>query len=267
MVKYCPFCKSENHDDAFWCRNCESMILKEPSETKNTSTDGQNNLEIDKNSPPKSFKQYEIRLSKFFIIIYVAAIVITVLFIYYNVTKGSDFSGINCKINEDFWFEEDKIITNDGWTFTMNKVQDYTLNGVVLALKKYNSYDYPYDPCNIFCPIDLLIGVDDVKDNIENYDYSITSFSNRQVYWYLRYDDVSEYNYFKSHTGNNHIIPHDEEVLNMLDNISVKDDLLIKGSLVNLYGTREDETLFRPTDTHIGNYACEVILVDEIILE
>ncbi len=148
----------------------------------------------------------------------------------------------------------------------MDKVKDYTLDGTVLALNKYNRYDYPYDPCNIFCPIDRLIGIGDVKDNIKNYDYTITSFSNRQVYWYLRYDDISDYNYFKSHTGNNHIIPHKEEVLEMLDNISVKDNLLIKGSLVNLYGTRGDETLYRPTDTHIGNFDCEVILVDELTI-
>ncbi|KYK22236.1 hypothetical protein AYK24_02480 [Thermoplasmatales archaeon SG8-52-4] len=265
MVKYCPYCKSENHDDAFWCRSCEKIIVKVHAETNNTSTEDKNN-QLENNSSLKSFKHYENRFTKFIIIIYVIAMVVTALFIYYSVTKGSDFSGINCKINEDFWFEEDKIITNDGWTFTMDKVQDYTLNGVVLALKKYNMYDYPYDPCNIFCPIDLLIGIGDVKDNTENYDYTITSFDNRQVYWYLRYDDVSDYNYFKSHTGNNHIIPHNEEALNMLQNISVKDNLLIKGSLVNLYGTRGDETLLRPTDTHIGNFACEVILVDEIIM-
>ena len=77
----------------------------------------------------------------------------------------------------NFSFEEDLIITDDGWTFTMEKVKDYTLDGIVLALKKYTRDEWPYDPCNVFCPIDLLIGIDDVKENPENYDYSITSFN------------------------------------------------------------------------------------------
>ena len=52
-----------------------------------------------------------------------------------------------------------------------------------------------------------------------------------------------------------------------MQNISVGDQVIISGGLVNLYGERGTETIFRPTDTHIGNYACEAILVDEIIIK
>jgi hypothetical protein len=83
----------------------------------------------------------------------------------------------------------------------------------------------------------------------------------------MRYDNYADYQYFKSHTGNNHLIPHNEEVLNMMQNISLYDHVFIEGSLVNLYGERGDQTIFRPTDTHIGNSACEAILVDELIIK
>lgn len=131
-------------------------------------------------------------------------------------------------------------------------------------MKQYSRHDTPYDPCDIFSPADLLIGVDNVKENPGKYDYSITSFDNRVVSWYLKYDNVADYHYFKSHTGNNHLIPHNEGVLDMMKNLSLKDDVLIRGSLVNLYGSRGQESYIWTTDTYIGNYDCEVILVDEI---
>jgi hypothetical protein len=148
----------------------------------------------------------------------------------------------------------------------LNKVKDYTLEGVVLALKTYDKSNFPYDPVNIFSPIDLVIGIDDVMENLEKYDYSITSFHNRVCNWYLNYDDTSDYTYFKSHTGNNHIIPHNQEVLNELSNITVNDCVVITGSLVNLYGVRGGQNYQWNTDTHIGNYDCEVILVDSITI-
>lgn len=67
--------------------------------------------------------------------------------------------------------------------------------------------------------------------------------------------------------GNNHIIPHNEQVLYQLQNVSINDNVLIEGNLVNLYGTRGDENYHWTTDTQIGNYDCEVILVDEMTIE
>ena len=266
MSKYCPNCGAENPEDAFWCRNCDKKLFETQSVLQKISEEKPPKPLPERQETYKSFDQYESRAIKVFIIGFVIIIAFIGIFMYFNVSNGSDFPLIDCQINEDFWFEEDKIITNDGWTFKMVSVGDYTLDGVVLAFKEYNRHDSPYDPCNIFCPIDLFIGIDDVKNNPDMYDYSITSFNNRQVFWYMRYDDVSDYHYFKSHTGNNHLIPHNQEVLYMMKNISVKDRVLIKGSLVNLYGSRGDESLFRPTDTHIGNYNCEVILVEELII-
>jgi hypothetical protein len=67
--------------------------------------------------------------------------------------------------------------------------------------------------------------------------------------------------------GYNHIIPHNEYVLYELENISINDCVIVKGSLVNLYGIRGNEKYNWNTDTTIGNFACEVILVDELVIE
>ena len=267
MNKYCSNCGAENPEDAFWCSNCNKKLVQGLSEEKEISTEEPRMHQPLQPVAYKSFKHYEKNAIRAFTVVFVISVMFIGLFIYFSVSQGYDFSGINCQINEDFWFEEEKIITDDSWTFTMEWVQDYTLDGVVLALKTYDRYDSPYSPCNIFSPIDLVIGIDDVKQNLDDYEYSITSFENRKVTWYLRYENIADYYYFKSHTGNNHIIPHNEEVLCMLKNISVKDFVLIKGSLVNLYGSKGEVTFVQTTDTHIGNYACEVILVDELIIE
>lgn len=266
MVK-CPKCGTQNPDEILWCKNCDTKIIDVIESDKNMYIDEYEKLLPYNKMNYEYNNYYKKKAIKIFTILVFFIIIFSVLLVYFNVTKGSDFSGINCKINEDFWFEEDKIITDDGWKFKIEKVKDYTLNGVVLGMKQYSRHDTPYDPCDIFSPADLLIGVDNVKENPEKYDYSITSFDNRIVCWYLKYNNVGDYHYFKSHTGNNHLIPHNEEVLEMFKNISLKDNVLIQGSLVNLYGTRGQDRFVWTTDTYIGNYDCEIILVDELIIE
>ena len=265
MTRYCPHCEAGNPDDAFWCVNCDTKLL-----TAVTKKSPPHSIKKTGSSPASLYTEPSMRLSpktgiKAAAIIIIALVCLTVFILFLNWYSVSGFYGINCQFNEDFWFEGNYLNTSDGWSFTMTKVKDYTLDGVVLAMKTYSKSDWPYDPVNSFSPIDLVIGVDDVKENLEQYDYTITSFHNRLVSWVLHYDTISEYNYFKSHTGNNHVIPHTEVVLNMLSqNLSVHDCVLIEGSLVNLYGTRGNEWWEWTTDTQIGNFHCEIILVDNL---
>ena len=268
MTRYCPNCGKINPDDAFWCLSCDTNLLSiKPHETPQPAP------ERTESQPTMSFYEemtYQSKrnaIIKGVVIGVIAIILITLFIVFLNWYSVSGFYGINCQFNEDFWFEGNYLNTSDGWTFTMTKIREYTLDGIVLATKTYSKSDWQYDPANIFSPIDLVIGTEDVKDNIDNYDYTITSFSNRMVSWHLHYDSIGTYNYFKSHTGNNHIIPHTEEVMNtLLQNLSVNDCVLIEGSLVNLYGTRGNEWWRWNTDTQIGNFHCEIILVDHITI-
>ena len=267
MTRYCPNCQSANPDDAFWCIKCDTKLLnaitkESPPHSDNNTVSSPASLSYN-----QSFRHSPKTGIKAAAIIIIALACLTVFILFLNWYSVSGFHGINCQFNEDFWFEGNYLNTSDGWTFTMTKVKDYTLDGVILATKTYSENDWPYDPVNIFSPIDLVIGINDVKENLEQYDYTITSFHNRLVSWVLRYDTLAEYNYFKSHTGNNHIIPHTEAVLNMLSqNISVYDCVHIEGSLVNLHGIRGNEWWEWTTDIQIGNFQCEIILVDNITL-
>jgi hypothetical protein len=133
----------------------------------------------------------------------------------------------------------------------------------VLGLKTYKKSDSPYRPINIFSPIDLVIGIEDIKENPDDYPYSI-SYVYRGYWLTYQNANAANYEYMRTHMGNNHIIPHNENVLNQLSNISIKDCCIIKGSIVNLYGSRGNEYYTWDSDTNIGNYDCEIILVDEI---
>jgi ribosomal protein L40E len=267
-MKRCSKCGKINPKDAFWCVKCNSKIL-DKIEEKETKTEEEKPKEEKVTTHQLSYKDlYEDtgrKEIKIFVMVLFITLIFSGLFLYFGLgNQLSDFEGINCKINEDFWFEDDKIITSDGWTFTMTKINDYSLEGIVLALKYYYKEDTPYAPINIFSPIDLFIGVDDVENNPEDYPFTINSFENRYIYYWFEGGSIPSYEYFKTHTGNNHIIPHNKNVLNVLNNISVGDHILIEGNLVDLYGTREYESYTWYTDTAIGNFDCEVILVDKI---
>jgi hypothetical protein len=140
----------------------------------------------------------------------------------------------------------------------MTKVKDYILDGRVLGLRTYSS-GFSSEPVDVFSPVDFYIGVDDVKDDPDKYAYSI-SYRYRVAF----VKSNVEPSYFFAHSGNNHIIPHNQEVLDELRNISVKDCVYIEGSLVNLRGTRNGQTIFWGTGDRIGNNHCEIILVDHV---
>jgi len=268
MSKYCQRCRFENPDDTFWCQNCNTKIIN--NVVQNTQHHIPHYLEQENKKPRTSTEQHHpkkfLKLSIVSCMVVLPCILGFILFNGFNFTFGyhDEFLGINCQINQDFWFEGNYLNTSEGWSFTLRKVKEYTLEGRILGLKTYGKNDIPYDPCNIFSPIDLVIGIDTVQTNPDKYDYSITSFEHRKVSWHLYNDDSSDYYYFKSHTGNNHIIPHTKAVLDLLKNISINDIVILKGSLIDLYGINGNQYWEWTTDTIIGNYDCEIILVDEI---
>ena len=153
----------------------------------------------------------------------------------------------------------ERIVCDDNWTFDISIIKPYELEGKVLGLNYYKRSDIGSKPIDTFSPIDLFIGVDDVAENTENYPYRVTSWDYRYVHWYV--DD--NYDYFRSHVGNNHIIPHNGAVHKSLFEVNVGDSICLKGHLVNMHGERGDRYYDWESDTEIGDSECEVILVDE----
>jgi len=169
------------------------------------------------------------------------------------------------QFNEDYWFDGDTIYTKSGWVFTISKVVDCSFEGIVLDTHVYNKDDVVYYPTETFSPIDIFFGYDDVVTHPEDYPYRILGRFYRGVLWECT-GSAYEQNYFRLHTSNTHIIPHNAEVFNVLSLINVRDIVTITGSYVNVYGTHPSENTQYSweTDTVIGNWHCEIILVNTI---
>ncbi len=223
-MRRCHKCGKMNFRNALWCNKCNTKFQEDYLKPEEVLKD------FDESS--KIVKKIAVILIKIIIISFV-------IVVYLYLTKGPDFEGISCKIYED-WFVEDKLITSYGWTFTMTKLMDYNLDGRVLAYKIYHKNDAPYRPINTFSPINLYIGINNVKNNPENYPITIKSIKDRYVWADFNGDGPSDFEYFKLNVGNNYIIPHNQEVLNELNNICEFDCVLLDGSLIDLYGTKGD---------------------------
>ena len=178
---------------------------------------------------------------------------------YWDNSKGWNNVG---EINVDYWFEGDTIRTSDGWTFTITKPMDFSIDGRILDMRVWDKDD---DEINIFSPCDLFIGIDDVKDNPDNYPFVTTGYSNRCIYTVFT-GGGTEYVYFRPHVDNNHIIPHSKKVLNTLKTLDVGDLVIIEGSIANVHGQKGRTKINWVGDTSFETFGCQVILVDSVVV-
>lgn len=214
----------------------------------------------------RNFRPYKAIVSMMFMVMIIFFLYL-VIFNYLPLSSSPvntlNFSG---SFDSDYSFSGSEIHTTDGWTFTMTHVKEYELTARVLAMHTYEPNSSPYRPINAFSPMDLVLGVDDIISQPERFPYRITSFHDREVTWYFDGTEYADYNYFTTHTGNHHIIPHNEGVNIILQTLEEDDVIYFSGSLVDLYGTRENENYSWFTDTTIGNYHCEIVLIDSITI-
>ena len=304
LKKICPNCGFENSNSAFWCKKCntkltqgfsndEIKIKKEDIEKQKIEELKNYNRYLSKIEIQKTSQNFNFSFLKLSLII-IAIIVICLICFYFisnfegfvgspkdnipylssnknnNQIKPSSYSvdsDIIGEFNKDYWFEGSKIKTDYYWTFTIETVkEDYTLDGIILDIKTYDIDDYEKDKTYIISPVDLFIGVEDVKDNPENYPFTTSSFTNREIIIQYSIQNTNK-DYFDTHVGNNHIIPHNQQVFNKLKNLKTFDKIIIKGDLVNIYGKFSRSNVDWLTDTKIGNSNCEIILINQITVQ
>ncbi len=267
MSRICPKCGKENSDEALWCSACNKRLVENLTKTaqKNSSGKQTKQPQLDK----KSYQ--DLRVDKPAKIGRVAKSVIGVVVVLVVIAAGwylfhsiSDETLVSCTFGQDFWFEENQLITRYGWNFTVTPVEDSTVEGIVLAVKQYGVNEYPYKVVNLFSPVDVFIGIDDVQENPTNYPYLVNDFTNRVCYVKYTGGSIQDMAYFQSHTGTVHIIPHTSEVANNLSEIDVKDIIRLEGMFVDLYGKKGDDNYVWETDNMIGNFESEIFLVDTI---
>jgi hypothetical protein len=183
----------------------------------------------------------------------------------YNSWENSHYFEDIGLINSDYWFENDTIITISGWTFNLTKVKNCSFKGIILDYYVYNKDSPIYQPSELFSPVDVFLGFNDLMDHPENYPYKVESYFYRGVY--VRYTGPSDAeDYFKTHITNTHLVPYTQEILNKLKTIDIRDIVTINGSFVDVYGRHSNNDNFYSwtTDTIIGNSNFEIILVDSI---
>ena len=305
MVKICHRCGYNNSDDSFWCEKCNTKLTKNIldnaiKEKKIVSDESNEDLEkwreyLSDIEPQEKTLGSDFPIFKTIAILVIIIVLFSSIVIIFSKIEiqneieiaelSDDFPSLNSdlpweasnptnsyknydnigQMNKDYWFEGDKLYTKGGWIFTINKIKEYTLDAIVLD---YRYYDISYStnkPENIFSPIDLFLGVEDIKENPENYPFTTTYYSNRLIK-YTYNIGASLGQYFKNHVGNNHIIPHNSEVINQLKEINCLDKVIINGYLVNLNGEKDKITYHWETDTKIGNYHCEIILINSLVI-
>ena len=110
MPKHCPKCGELNSDNAFWCNNCDEKLIENfdihKVTTNNHTTDSKNNNGI---YPVDSKNYYSSSLKTLIALSIFLALCIAAFFVVYQygipyISSGS-YAGIDCQINDDFWFE------------------------------------------------------------------------------------------------------------------------------------------------------------------
>lgn len=267
MAKKCPRCKSRVGELASSCWKCKAPLRESESESKLPYYE--RDWGTEEIRPEKLYKKPKMGTGKKIVIIVIVLFLIflswTSYVIYVEMSKEEDIRANIGEFGVDYWFEETEdgrevLKTEDGWTFEMNVRQEYTLEGIILSSRYYYKDSVPDSPCNTFSPVDIWVGVGDVCENVNRYDYEITYFRAREIRWTV----YNDYDYFRTHTGLNHLIPHNAEAYSEMLDLKEKDKFSLSGYIVEPYGTKGDEWISWPSDNQIGNYECEVILVDVI---
>jgi hypothetical protein len=155
------------------------------------------------------------------------------------------------------------IASNDG-TFALTPRAEYRLSGVVVSRAGYSD---GWD--SILSPVDLAVAWGKAADpQVEKY----VSFSQSGRWYYYRPDRDSpiDLNYIATHSGNNHLIPCNENLTRAVKSIRRKETICLEGFLVDVKGTYKGgpvvwSTSLTRTDT--GNGSCEVFYVTKARIE
>ena len=110
MVKICSKCGIKNHEESFWCNNCDNILLKEPVVKQENFLEDHSRQFLEQQNEFKSFDHYENKAIKLFLIGFLIIIVFICIFVYFSITMGSNFNWISCQFNEDFWLRKIRLL-------------------------------------------------------------------------------------------------------------------------------------------------------------
>ncbi|RLG00670.1 hypothetical protein DRN58_03185 [Thermococci archaeon] len=171
------------------------------------------------------------------------------------------------KFGEDYWLEnENTIKTDTGWTYNIEDLMDYTVEGEVMGVRFYKEDKAPFGLVDVALAWGDILKPE-IKENLEvTMEYRYCSY-----YYTCENSEISFY-YLRTHMSNNHLIPASEDIFNKIIKIKKGDYIKISGTLVYIKGEkRENNKIERmewgPSSTTLedeGDKACEIILVKSL---
>lgn len=156
-----------------------------------------------------------------------------------------------------------KLLKNSNWEkdgFNFTAVLDFELEAKVLSIRHYGS-DYLSD----FCPTDIAVGWGNMSDQsiVDRFDIK------QQHRWYVwrteRFPIPQKE--IEMSSSNIHIIPADDSVENIIDDIIRGNIISLKGKLVNVNKVGEKfkwKSSTKRDDT--GGGACEILWVEKVTI-
>lgn len=145
--------------------------------------------------------------------------------------------------------------------FTITPVAAYKLSGMVVSKKSYSD-----DWDGVVSPMDLAVVWGKLADR-EYGKYITFSQGSRWYHYQWKEGSPVDGSFILTHSGNNHIIPANENIGRATKTIKKKDKVVLEGFLVNLKGTYKGRTVIWNTSllrNDTGNGSCELFYVSKV---
>ena len=145
--------------------------------------------------------------------------------------------------------------------FTITPVAAYKLSGMVVGKKSYSD-----DWDGKISPVDLAVVWGKLVEP-EQGRYITFSQSSRWYHYKWKAGSPVDASFVLTHSGNNHIIPDNENIRRATKTIKKKDKVILEGFLVNLKGTYKGRTVIWNTSllrNDTGNGSCELFYVSKV---
>lgn len=147
---------------------------------------------------------------------------------------------------------------------TIFEKADYKISGVVLSAKNYEGTWF-----GDVMPVDLLLGFGTLANPEMRAGLLVEQFGRKGAIFQTSSSPM-KYESLTKHFSNNHLVPINDEVKNVLNDMKQGDEIYLEGSLVDIYSDKESvQSSVSRTDEGEGFKggpgACEVILIKKAI--
>ena len=160
--------------------------------------------------------------------------------------------------------EDSMVITVKNGSFGLTPKAEYTLSGMVVGRESYSD---GWE--STVSPVDLAIVWGKLAE--PHHDKYVSYRQDGRWYFFkMRANSPFDTTYVTTHSGNNHIIPANQNVSKAVRSIRREDLVVLKGFLVNLKGIYKGKHVFWNTSlsrSDTGSGSCELLYVTRVRID